>query len=144
MIYFMFKITIYSVCFISTMAISQRTVFDDPYGFLKITSDSSNVPVYIDGNLIGHTPIDKTIPLIVGNHYIDIKPLSISNPFSQHGPLRSSKNIYVFRNDTAHVILNPYDLQMRSERRVKEKLYTNYIGFGLGILTILQIWIITG
>ena len=110
MIYFMFKITIYSVCFIGTMALSQRTVFDDPYGFLKITSDSSNVPVYIDGNLIGHTPIDKTIPLIVGNHYIDIKPLSISNPFSQHGPLRSSKNIYVFRNDTAHVILNQYDL----------------------------------
>ena len=142
MIYFMFKITIYSVCFIRTMAISQRTVFDDPYGFLKITSDSSNVPVYIDGDLIGHTPIDKTIPLIVGNHYIDIKPLSISNPFSQHGPMRSSKNIYVFRNDTAHVILNPYDLQMRSEKIIKDNLYTRYIGTGLGLLMIWQLWII--
>ena len=124
------------------MAISQRTVFDDPYGFLKITSDSSNVPVYIDGDLIGHTPIDKTIPLIVGNHYIDIKPLSISNPFSQHGPMRSSKNIYVFRNDTAHVILNPYDLQMRSEKIIKDNLYTRYIGTGLGLLMIWQLWII--
>ena len=144
MIYFMLKIAIYTAYLFKALALAQISVFDDPYGFVAIKSDSVNIPVYIDGDLIGHTPINEAIPLIAGSHYIDIKPLSISNPFSQQGPINDSKHIYIFSDDTANVVLNPYKLQLRSERLVKEQLYTSYIGLGLGLLTIWQLWIITG
>ncbi len=39
-------------------------IFDDDIGYIAISADSSYVPIYIDGTLIGHTPITKPIPLI--------------------------------------------------------------------------------
>lgn len=143
MIYFMFKKTIYLIYFFISIIYTQNTVFDNSYGFVTIECDSANIPIYIDGDLIGHTPINRPIPLIVGNHYIDVKPLSISNPFSQRGQINSSKNIYIFNNDTVKFILNPYSLQMRSEKLIKERLYTSYIGLALGLLSILQLWVIS-
>ena len=142
MIYFMLKKAIYSMYFFGAISLSQASIFDEPYGFVSIESDSINIPVYIDGNLIGHTPINNPIPLIVGNHYIDIKPISISRPFMQGGQPDRSKNIYVFRNDTVSVIINPFSFQMRSERMIKEHIYTGYIGVGLGLLMIWQLWIV--
>ena len=138
----MLKKAIYSTYFFGAISLSQGSIFDEPYGFVSIESDSINIPIYIDGDLVGHTPINKPIPLIVGNHYIDIKPLSISRPFIQRAQIDESKNIYVFRNDTVSIIINPFSFQMRSERMIKERIYTGYIGVGLGLLMIWQLWII--
>ena len=142
MIYFMLKKAIYSIYFFGAITLSQSSVIDEPYGFVSIESDSINIPIFIDGNLIGHTPIKKPIPLIVGNHYIDIKPLSVSRPFMQGGQTDESKNIYIFRNDTVSIIINPFVFQMRSEKMIKERIYTSYIGAGLGLLMIWQLWIV--
>tara|TARA_Y100000766_G_scaffold127402_1_gene109480 strand:+ start:364 stop:783 length:420 start_codon:yes stop_codon:yes gene_type:complete len=136
------KIT-YLTFLIVTLANSQNSIFDEPYGFVSIESDSINIPIYIDGDLIGHTPIQKPVPLIIGSHYIDIKPISISNPFTQHGAVSNSKNIYVFKNDTISIVINPYLLRKEDERVIKEKRYSGYIGLGLGLLTLLQLWIIS-
>ena len=89
----MLKKILYLTFLIVTLANSQSSIFDEPYGYVSIESDSINIPIYIDGDLIGHTPIQKPVPLIIGSHYIDIKPISISNPFTQQGALSSSKNI---------------------------------------------------
>ena len=138
----MLKKAIYSTYFFGAISLSQGSIFDEPYGFVSIESDSINIPIYIDGDLMGHTPIKKPIPLITGNHYIDIKPISISRPFMQVGQTDRSKNIYVFRNDTVSIIINPFTFQMRSERMIKERIYTGYIGAGLGLLMIWQLWIV--
>ena len=142
MIYFMLKKAIYSTYFFGAISLSQVSIFDEPYGFLSIESDSINIPIYIDGDLIGHTPIKNPIPLIVGNHYIDIKPLSISMPFIQGAQTDESKNIYIFKNDTVSIVINPLAFEMRSERMIKERIYTGYIGVGLGLLMIWQLWIV--
>ena len=134
---------IYLTFLIVTLANSQNSIFDEPYGFVSIESDSINIPIYIDGDLIGHTPIQKPVPLIIGSHYIDIKPISISNPFTQQGAVNNSKNVYVFKNDTISIVINPYLLRKEDERVIKEKRYSGYIGLGLGLLTLLQLWIIS-
>ena len=139
----MLKKILYFTFLIVTLANSQSSLFDEPYGYVSIESDSINIPIYIDGDLIGHTPIQKPVPLIIGSHYIDIKPISISNPFTQQGALSSSKNIYVFKNDTISIVINPYLLRKESERVIKERRYSGYIGLALGLLTILQLWIIS-
>ena len=138
----MIKKTIYSIFFFGAISLSQNSIFDEPYGFVSIESDSINIPVYIDGNLIGHTPINNPTPLIVGNHYIDIKPLSISRPFIQEGQTDGSKSIYIFKNDTVNIIINPFAFQMRSKKMIKERIYVRYIGAALALLMILQLWIV--
>ena len=138
----MIKKTIYCIFFFGAISLSQNSIFDEPYGFVSIESDSINFPIYIDGDLIGHTPIKRPIPLIVGNHYIDIKPLSISRPFIQEGQTDGSKSIYIFKNDTVNIIINPFAFQMRSKKMIKERIYARYIGAGLGLLMILQLWIV--
>ena len=137
------KKILYLTFLIVTLANSQSSIFDEPYGYASIESDSTNIPIYIDGDLIGHTPIQKPVPLIIGSHYIDIKPISISNPFTQQGEVSSSKNIYVFKNDTISIVINPYLLHKESERVIKERRYSGYIGLALGLLTLLQLWIIS-
>ena len=142
MIYFMLKKAIYSTYFFGAISLSQGSIFDEPYGFVSIESDSINIPIYIDGDLIGHTPIKKPIPLIVGNHYIDIKPLSISRPFIQGAQTDESKNIYIFKNDTVTVVINPFAFEMRSKKMISELIYTRYIGAWLGLLMVWQLWIV--
>ena len=139
----MLRITLYLVLMLTAKVHMQTSVFDERYGFASIKSDSINIPIYIDGDLIGHTPIKKPIPLVVGNHYIDIKPLSISNPFSQKGSVNSSKNIYIFNNDTVSIVINPFLLRKENEKIIKEKLYSGYIGLMLGLLSLWQLWIIS-
>ena len=139
----MLKKIIYLTFLFVTLANSQNSIFDEPYGYVSIESDSINIPIYIDGDLIGHTPIQKPVPLIIGSHYIDIKPISISNPFTQQGAVNNSKNVYVFKNDTISIVINPYLLRKEDERVIKEKRYSGYIGLGLGLLTLLQLWIIS-
>jgi hypothetical protein len=139
----MLRITLYLVFMFTAKVYTQASVFDEPYGFASIESDSINIPIYIDGDLIGHTPIKKPIPLVVGNHYIDIKPLSISNPFSQKGSVNTSKNIYIFNNDTVSIIINPYLLRKENEKMIKERLYSGYVGLMLGLLSLWQLWIIS-
>ena len=139
----MLKNILYLVLLIATVVNSQDSIFDEPYGYVSIESDSINIPIYIDGDLIGHTPIQKPIPLIIGSHYIDIKPISISNPFAQLSAVNSSKNIYVFKNDTVTIAINPYLLRKENEKFIKEKRYSGYIGLTLGLLTLWQLWIIS-
>ena len=80
--------------------------------------------------------------MIVGNHYIDIKPLSISRPFIQIAQTDESKNIYIFKNDTVSIVINPFAFEMRSKKMIKERIYSRYIGAWLGLLMVWQLWIV--
>ena len=55
----------------------QVSPFEDNVGYIVITSDTSNIPIFIDGTLIGHTPLEKPIPVLPGNHQVGIHPISV-------------------------------------------------------------------
>ena len=45
MIYFMLKKAIYSTYFFGAISLSQGAIFNEPYGFVSIESDSINIPI---------------------------------------------------------------------------------------------------
>ena len=144
MIYLKIKKSIYILLLSMKIIYGQSSVFEDDIGYIIISSDSSYVPIYIDGSLIGHTPIAKPIPLITGNHFISIHPLSISRPFRQYGPNDSMKKIYIINSDTVKVHLNTYLLNQESKKRMQENKYKGYIGIVLSTLVVWQFWILSG
>ena len=107
----------------------QVSPFEDNVGYIVITSDTSNIPIFIDGTLIGHTPLEKPIPVLPGNHKVGIHPISVTDPFTQYGSDKTKKNIYVIQGDTNRVHLNSFLLHQQLIHQKKESLYPTIIIF---------------
>ncbi len=121
----------------------QVSPFEDNVGYILITSDTSNIPIFIDGTLIGHTPLEKPIPVLPGNHKLGIHPISVTDPFTQYGPDKTKKNIYVIQGDTNRVYLNSFLLDQQLIHQKKDSLYSKYINITLSILLIWQMLILS-
>lgn len=121
----------------------QVSPLEDNVGYILITSDTSNIPIFIDGTLIGHTPLEKPIPVLPGNHKIGIHPISVTDPFTQYGPDKTKKNIYVIQGDTNRVHLNSFLLHQQLIHQKKESLYSKYINITLSMLLIWQMLILS-
>ena len=121
----------------------QVSPFEDNVGYILITSDTSNIPIFIDGTLIGHTPLEKPIPVLPGNHQVGIHPISVNDPFTQYGPDKTKKNIYVIQGDTNRVHLNSFFLDQQLIHQKKESLYSKYINITLSMLLIWQMLILS-
>ncbi|MEL1228811.1 MAG: hypothetical protein VW833_03275 [Candidatus Neomarinimicrobiota bacterium] len=121
----------------------QVSPFEDNVGYIVITSDTSNIPIFIDGTLIGHTPLEKPIPVLPGNHKVGIHPISVNDPFTQYGPDKTKKNIYVIQGDTNRVHLNSFLLHQQLIHQKKESLYSKYINIALSMLLIWQMLILS-
>ena len=76
---------------IFSLLCGQVSPFEDNVGYIVITSDTSNIPIFIDGTLVGHTPLEKPIPVLPGNHKVGIHPISVTDPFTQYGPDKTKK-----------------------------------------------------
>ena len=126
-----------------SISYGQSQVFDTNPGYIIIESDTSAVPIYIDGILMGHTPIKNPIPVLQGTHSISHHPPSLKDPFIQYGLIDGMKQVYVFSDDTVRVYLNTMILDKELKRVKSEYRYTNYIGIGLIFLLIWQLWIIS-
>ena len=121
----------------------QVSPFESNVGYIVITSDTSNIPIFIDGTLIGHTPLEKPIPVLPGNHEVGIHPISVNDPFTQYGPDKTKKNIYVIQGDTNRVHLNSFFLDQQLIHQKKESLYSKYINITLSMLLIWQMLILS-
>ena len=121
----------------------QVSPFEDNVGYIVITSDTSNIPIFIDGTLIGHTPLEKPIPVLPGNHQVGIHPISLIDPFTQYGHDKTKKNIYVIQGDTNRVYLNSFLLDQQLIHQKKESLYSKYINITLSMLLIWQMLILS-
>jgi hypothetical protein len=121
----------------------QVSPFEDNVGYIVITSDTSNIPIFIDGTLIGHTPLEKPIPVLPGNHKVGIHPISVNDPFTKYGPDKTKKNIYVIQGDTNRVHLNSFLLHQQLIHQKKESLYSKYINIALSMLLIWQMLILS-
>ena len=126
-----------------SISYGQSQIFETNPGYIIVESDTSAVPIYIDGILMGHTPIKNPIPVLQGTHSISHHPPSLKDPFIQYGLIDGMKQVYVFSDDTVRVYLNTMILDKELKRVKSEYRYTNYIGIGLIFLLIWQLWIIS-
>jgi len=122
---------------------AQINIFSENPGFIHVKSDTTAVPIYINGNLIGHTPIYKPIPVLVGIHYISSHPPSIRDPFLQYANTDEMKQVFVMSGDTVEVLLDTYLLTNRLNQMKKDYYFTNYVGIGISLLVIWQLWILS-
>ncbi len=136
---------IYIIFFLSSnYAFSQPEIFATDPGYIAISSDTTSVPIYIDGILVGHTPLKKPVPVLQGSHEVSHQPPSIRDPFIQYGKIKNMRQIYVFSGDTVNVFVNTELLHKSIENVRKEYRNTNYIGIGLSFLFLIQLWLLTG
>ena len=137
-----FKYIIGALIYVS-ISYGQSEIFQTNPGYIVVKSDTSSVPIYVDGILMGHTPIKNPIPVLQGTHSISHHPPSLKDPFIQYGLIDGMKQVYVFSDDTVRVYLNTMILDKELKRVKSEYRYTNYIGIGLIFLLIWQLWIIS-
>lgn len=122
---------------------AQINIFSENPGFIHVKSDTTAVPIYINGNLIGHTPIFKPIPVLEGIHHISSHPPSIRDPFLQYANTDEMKQVFVMSGDTVEVLLDTYLLTNRLNQMKKDYYFTNYVGIGISLLVIWQLWILS-
>tara|TARA_B100000929_G_scaffold260391_1_gene224619 strand:- start:83 stop:508 length:426 start_codon:yes stop_codon:yes gene_type:complete len=122
---------------------AQTDIFSENPGFIYVKSDTSAVPIYINGNLIGHTPIYKPIPVLEGIHHISSHPPSIRDPFLQYANTEEIKQVFVMSGDTVEVLLDTYLLTNRLNQIKKDYYFTNYVGVGISLLVVWQLWILS-
>ena len=130
------------LCSFSTL-IGQSSVFESEPGYIYVTSDSSTVPIYVDGNLVGHTPIKKPIPVIQGVHFIGFHPTTFKDPFLSYGNIESDKQFFVLSGDTVRISFNTFLIDENLKKTKIEYKITNYIGIGMITLFLCQLWIIS-
>jgi|TARA_B100001750_G_C15513974_1_gene605613 hypothetical protein len=127
---------------ISTL-MGQSPIFESEPGYIRISADTTNIPVYIDGTLMGHTPFSKSIPVLEGVHRISHHPPSIHDPFISYGDIESVKKIFVLSGDTVNIHLNTALLTAKIHRAKSEYRMTNYAGVGLSMLVLWQLWVLS-
>ena len=133
----------FTVLYNFSILIGQSSLFESEPGYISIKSDSSTVPIYIDGNLVGHTPIANPIPVMGGRHFIGFHPANIKDPFLSYGNIETDKQIFVLSGDTVTVSFNTFLIDKNIERVRKEYQITNYIGIGIITIFLWQLWIIS-
>ena len=121
---------------------AQTDIFSENPGFIYVRSDTTAVPIYINGNLIGHTPIYKPIPVLEGIHHISSHPPSIRDPSLQYANTEEMKQVFVMSGDTVEVLLDTYLLTHRLNQIKKDYYFTNYVGIGISLLVVWQLWIL--
>ena len=121
---------------------AQTDIFSENPGFIYVRSDTTAVPIYINGNLIGHTPIYKPIPVLEGIHHISSHPPSIRDPFLQYANTKEMKQVFVMSGDTVEVLLDTYLLTNRLNQIKKDYYFTNYVGIAISLLVVWQLWIL--
>lgn len=126
-----------------SILIGQSSLFESEPGYIHVISDSSTVPIYLDGNLVGHTPIEDPIPVIEGVHFIGFHSTTFKDPFLSYGNIETDKQIFVLSGDTVNVSFNTFLIDKNIERVRKEYKITNYIGIGIITLFLWQLWIIS-
>ena len=126
---------------LNTLA-AQTSTFEENPGYINISADTIGVPIYINGSLIGHTPLVNPIPVLPGIHHITHHPPSIQDPFIQYGQTKDVKQIYVMGGDTVTVHIETYLLAQQLSQIKKEYHLKNYIGISMSFLLLWQLWII--
>ncbi len=126
-----------------TITFCQSIPFESEPAYILITADTTTVPIYVDGTLIGHTPIGSPIPVLEGIHRISHYPPSIKDPFITYGEIKDEKKIFVLGGDTVKVHLNTILFSEHLKQVQHGYKITNYAGIGLSMILLWQLWILS-
>ena len=101
------------------------------YGFINISTDSLNVPFFIDGFYVGNHPLKGPIPVLPGFHEVSYIPPDIQDEAVKKTLTEGIKRVYIAENDTLDVFLF-YDHYLTQVESLQQELQIqNYIGFSL-------------
>jgi len=101
------------------------------YGFIKIETDSMDVPFFIDGYYVGNHPLKNPVPVLPGFHEVSYIPPDIQDETVRDNLTEGIKRVYVAENDTIKVFLF-YDHYLTQVETLEQELkIQNYIGFSL-------------
>tara|TARA_B100000427_G_C15438518_1_gene564065 strand:+ start:263 stop:688 length:426 start_codon:yes stop_codon:yes gene_type:complete len=104
------------------------------YGFITISTDSMNVPLFVDGFYVGNHPLKGPVPVLPGFHEVSYIPPDIQDETVRKTLTEGTKRIYVAENDTLDVFLF-YDHYLTQVETLQQELQVqNYIGFTLFIV----------
>ena len=126
-----------------TITFCQSIPFDSEPAYILITADTTTVPIYVDGTLIGYTPIGSPIPVLEGIHRISHYPPSIKDPFITYGEIKDEKKIFVLGGDTVKVHLNTILFSEQLKQAQQGYKITKYAGIGLSMIFLWQLWILS-
>ncbi len=94
-------------------------------GFILPTCDSLGVALFVDGVLIGYSPILHPVPVLAGFHEIGYAPPEIRNEYVKSRLHHAIKKVYVPIGDTVNVALS-FDHEytqfktLRTEHRIAQ------------------------
>ena len=98
------------------------------FGFLKIKTDSMNVPFFVDGYYVGRHPLKGPVPVLPGFHEVSYIPPNIQQEKIRENLNEGIKRVYVAKNDTLDVFLF-YDHYLSQIEKIERNFaLQNYIG----------------
>ncbi len=111
--------------------------------YLLIYSDTDNVPVYIDGTLLGETPFLKPVPVLPGYHRISNIPHSMEGLYSSISKTTSVKQVYLVQGDTVSVFIDTSIQSQEILRQKRARDITIYTGLGIVLTFVVLLGLLT-
>lgn len=108
--------------------------------YLIIVTDTSHVPIYIDGVLMGYSPLKEPVPVPAGFHTISFLPGSVQNIYQdQLGGV--VKQVYIAPADTQTVFLETVTYRQELLKWRTDRQRSTVVGLTMGLLALVLIWI---
>ncbi len=109
-------------------------------GYIIPTCDSLGVSLFVDGVLIGKSPIQHPVPVLAGFHEVGYAPPQINDVYVKKQLYQAIKKVYVPIGDTVKVALY-FDNEYTQFKAIKtEHKITLYIGSIMSIMALFLIW----
>tara|TARA_B100001250_G_C19574116_1_gene688973 strand:- start:347 stop:772 length:426 start_codon:yes stop_codon:yes gene_type:complete len=125
------KIIILFLLFLNFSLFAQSNNEIKEFGFLKIKTDSMNVPFFVDGYYVGTHPLKGPVPVLPGFHEVSYIPPNIQQEKIRENLNEGIKRVYVAKNDTLDVFLF-YDHYLSQIEEIERNFaLQNYIGVTL-------------
>lgn len=115
----------------------------DETGYIRPTCDSLGIALFVDGVMIGYSPIRHPVPVLAGFHEIGYAPPEIRDEYVKARLLHAIKKVYVPIGDTVDVALS-FDHEYTQFKTVRtEHKISQYIGIMMTIAAIYLLWRVT-
>ena len=103
----------------------------DKYGFIKLKTDSTDVPFYIDGVYVGKNPLFDPIPVLPGFHLVSYLPPELAKKYIKEDLTEAYKRVYVAPKDTIDVFLFYDKYLSETDTFAKQILIKNLSGMSI-------------
>lgn len=115
----------------------------DETGYIRPTCDSLGIALFVDGVMIGYSPIRHPVPVLAGFHEIGYAPPEIRDEYVKARLHYAIKKVYVPIGDTVDVALS-FDHEYTQFKTVRtEHKISQYIGIMMTIAAIYLLWRVT-